>query len=756
MCNVAGRSIFTGVTHCACYKVNLLSRQYCIFIQAYIVAGRKNNVRISISNSCINSNTLFCCHGNIIACIVVDRTLNVEITIGSYINNAVGFDAIDKHRAISFSIFRNSCADALQVNILTGSYANAFSGVSIIRIFDTQLMLCRACASTCFNGNSTGAAFVVDISLCSSIFFISTDNIAFSLKHDITLSRYADNLQCIIAYLLKIYTLSTGSRNLTVIVDGQQLISFANAASTGLQQQILTADSRAFAIMQVINAVITLQAYIAACCNSVNVQRIISCILTVCNVNIFRSINAKLAVSTRQLHSQRILRRNRRLTCSLIPFYCRSRSINKLLQIVNSIADACQRNYVNSIAIQTYAALRINRNALTNEVRCFRDVIAGIGARIDNAVLNCIEQLIFRPASACISQFTDMLLSSTGLQVSASIRITIIASLQILIAVIAAEGGFHIFTAGLGSIIAVPGFSAHLALCVSFSIRTACTFSLQSIISCFAGIICFKCLLIVCICFISCFLRNILIISIINRLILIILEFLSQRIIRSLGIFIRFIGCFFGISKLVFLIVSIKVFILLEFISNLLLIFLYILLLLSSIASLAGNQSQILPLLNQSVRIAAVNNLAIRQCINYITFGNINCYITMLRLNLTYAHIAFGLGKINITLSVCIDACRQTVSCIYNLSTGFNLQSTVAANCAVDTAKINPLADDGGSVTALFLVNVAVRSEMNFIVAAIDNRTNQHVPGLAIGTCHSDINISAPIISCRQVDGVTD
>ena len=141
----------------------------------------------------------------------------------------------------------------------------------------------------------------------------------------------------------------------------------------------------------------------------------------------------------------------------------------------------------------------------------------------------------------------------------------------------------------------------------------------------------------------------------------------------------------------------------LEFISNLLLIFLYILLLLSSIASLAGNQSQILPLLNQSVRIAAVNNLAIRQCINYITFGNINCYITMLRLNLTYAHIAFGLGKINITLSVCIDACRQTVSCIYNLSTGFNLQSTVAANCAVDTAKINPLADDGGSVTALFL-----------------------------------------------------
>ena len=192
----------------------------------------------------------------------------------------------------------------------------------------------------------------------------------------------------------------------------------------------------------------------------------------------------------------------------------------------------------------------------------------------------------------------------------------------------------------------------------------------------------------------------------------------------------------------------------LEFISNLLLIFIYILLLLSSIASLAGNQSQILPLLNQSVRIAAVNNLAIRQCVHYITFGNINCYITMLRLNLTYAHIAFSLGKINITLSVCIDACRQAVSCIHNLSTGFNLQGTVAANCAVDTAKINPLAYDGGIVT--LLVNVAVRSEMNFIFAAIDNRTNQHIAGLAISTCHSDINIAALIISCRQVDGVTD
>ena len=219
MCNVAGRSIFTEVTHCTCYKVNLLSRQYSIFIQAYIVAGRKNNVRISISNSCINSNALFCCHGNITACIVVDRTLNVEIAVGSYINNAFGSDAIDKHRAISFSIFRNSRTDALQVNILSGSYADSFISVIIIRIFDTQLMLCRACASACFNGNSTVVAFVVDISLCSSIFFISTDNIAFSLKHDITLSRYADNLQCIVAYLLKIYTISTGSRNLTVIVD---------------------------------------------------------------------------------------------------------------------------------------------------------------------------------------------------------------------------------------------------------------------------------------------------------------------------------------------------------------------------------------------------------------------------------------------------------------------------------------------------------------------------------------------------------
>ena len=755
MCNVAGRSIFTEVTHCACYKVNLLSLQYSIFVQAYIIAGRKNNVRISISNSCINSNVLFCCHGNIIACIVVDRTLNVEITVGSYINNAFGSDAIDKHRAISFSIFRNSRADALQVNILSSSYADSFIGVIIIRIFDTQLMLCRACASACFNGNSTVVAFVVDISLCSSIFFISTDNIAFSLKHDITLSRYADNLQCIVACLLKIYTLSTGSRNLTVIVDSQQLISFTNAASAGLQQQILTADSRTLAIMQVINAVITLQAYIAFCFNSVNVQRIISCVLTVCNVNIFRSINAKLAVSTRQLHSQRILRCNRRYTCILIPFYCRSRSINKLLQIGNSFADAFQLNYVNNIAIQTYTALgRINRNALANEVRCFRNVIAGIGARIDNAVLNCIEQLIFCPASACISQFTDMLLSSTRLQISVSIRITTIASLQILIAVIAAEGGFHIFIANLRSIIAVPGIIAHLASCIDLSIRTAFTFILQGSISCFTGIICFKCLLIVCFCFISCFLRNILIISIINRLILIILEFLSQSIIRSLGIFIRFIGCFFSIGKLVILIVSIKVFILLEFISNLLLIFIYILLLLSSIASLAGNQSQILPLLNQSVRIAAVNNLAIRQCVHYITFGNINCYITMLRLNLTYAHIAFSLGKINITLSVCIDACRQAVSCIHNLSTGFNLQGTVAANCAVDTAKINPLADDGGNVTAL--VNVAVRSEMNFIVAAIDNRTNQHIAGLAISTCHSDINIAALIISCRQVDSVTD